>query len=76
MPSYGGDKDLKCTIGRIGHCFTHMAFWIENDKLCNGALSYKVHRCDVRKMGHYFNAIGILHLECHDIYGCIDESLP
>jgi hypothetical protein len=28
------------------------------------------------KNGHYFYAIGILHLECQDIYGCIDEALP
>jgi hypothetical protein len=53
-----------------------MAFWMENAKLSSGAFDYKVHRCNVRKIGHYLYILGILHLECQDIYGCIDEALP
>jgi hypothetical protein len=56
-----GIKTLSAPLGELITSFMHMAFWIENDKLCNGTLSYKVHICDVGKIGHYFYAIGLCH---------------
>ncbi len=70
-----GIKTLSAPLGELVISFMQRAFWIENAKLRNRTFSYRAHRCNVVKIGHYFYAIGILHLECQDVYGCIDGCI-